>query len=350
MKVAIIIPALVQVGPVKLMETLVNSLNGIENLWINVFYLDKAIDPHLKIMAPVEKLNRKTFRFGDYDIIHTNGIRPDLFAFINRKKIKYHISTLHNFVFEDLRHTYNRFFSFLFGNIWLTIWRKTDKLVCVSDEMKEYYAKWFAISKLDVIHNGIPDTDNSLKPDEDVIQVINGFKSKGFKVIGSIGILTKRKGIDQILKLVKVERGVALIIIGDGKEITKLKNLAEKLKISDRCFFCGFRTNAVSYIRYFDSFIMASRSEGFGLALIEAVQQKVPIVCSDISVFRELFTRSEVTFFKLEDVNSLSLALKEAINNGTGKVHSAFSRYQLNYKSKIMAYRYLELYQSCLSA
>lgn len=339
-----------QLGPVKVIVSLVNALSGIDNLKINVFYLDTVVDPAIKMMVPVAQLDRKYFPFGDFDIVHTNGIRPDFFAFINRKKIRHHISTLHNFVFEDLRYTYNRFLSIFFGSIWLTIWRKADKLVCVSGDMKEYYKKWFASSKLEVIHNGIPDTDNSIKPDEDVIQVIKGFKSKGLKVIGSICTLTRRKGIDQVLKLIETEKGVALIIIGHGKEFTNLKNLAEELKISDRCDFCGYRSNAVSYIRYFDCFIMPSRSEGFGLTLIEAVQQKVPVVCSDIGVFKELFTKDEVTFFRLENIGSLSNALKEAIKNGTEKVQSAFARYQLNYTNKIMANSYLELYQSCLSS
>lgn len=350
MKVAIIIPSIAQLGPVKVIESLVNALSGIDNLRINVFYLDRVVDPNIKMMVPIARLNRNFFPFGDFDIIHTNGIRPDLFAFINRKKIKYHISTLHNFVFEDLMYTYNRFISFLFGSIWLLIWRKADTLVCVSGEMKKYYERWYVSSKLQVIHNGIPDPDNFLKTDQDVIDIINGFKSKGFRVLGSISILTKRKGIDQILNLIESEKGFGYIIIGNGKEISNLKKLAERLKIADRCCFCGFRSNAVSYIRFFDYFIMPSRSEGFGLALIEAVQQKVPVVCSDISVFRELFTKDEVTFFELENVNSLSAALKEAIKNGTEKVKLAFTRYQLNYTNKIMANSYLELYQSCLSS
>lgn len=345
MRVAIIIPRLEELGPVKSIQSLVNSLCGIEKLQIKVFYLDKPIDPRIKMMVPVERLDPGNFRFGDYDIIHTNGIRPDLFAFINRKKIKYHISTIRNFVFDDLSFTYNRLVSFIFGNVWLILWRRADKLVCVSEAMKSYYEKWFSSSNLEVIYNGISETDNSLMADDDIIQIIEGFRSKGLKVIGCAGILTKRKGIDQILNVLAEEKEFSLVIIGKGKKLLSLQRLAKKLKISDRCWFSGFRSNAVNYFRYFDFFAMPSRSEGFGRALIEAVQQKVPVICSDLSVFKELFNSDEVTFFKLEELNSLTEALKVAMETGDTKAELAYSRYQNNYTDRIMAKHYLELYQ-----
>ena len=90
MKVAIIVSRLEQLGPVKVMQALVNSLSDTE-LHIKVFYLDKNIDTQVKMIVPCERLNPRKFCFSDYDIVHTNGIRPDLFAFLNRKNIRYHI-------------------------------------------------------------------------------------------------------------------------------------------------------------------------------------------------------------------------------------------------------------------
>ncbi len=76
---------------------------------------------------------------------------------------------------------------------------------------------------------------------------------------------------------------------------------------------------------------MPSRSEGFGLALIEAIQQKIPVICSDIEVFKELFSEKEITFFKLDDTISLKKALETALKIGKQKVELAYSRYINNY-------------------
>lgn len=346
LRVAIIIPRLEQLGPIKSIQELVNSLCEIGKFQIKVFYLDKKVDPLVKMMVPVERLNPVNFPFDDYDIIHTNGIRPDMFAFLNRKKIKYHISTIHNFVFEDLLYSYNKLISFIFGNIWLILWKRADKMVCVSEALKHYCEKWFASSRLEVIYNGISETDNSLIPDDDIIHAIEGFRSKGLKVIGCACILTKRKGIEQILSMIAVEKEFSLVIIGKGNEIVNLKRLAKELKIIDRCMFCGFRSNSIIYLGHFDFVVIPSRSEGFGLVLIEAVQQKVPVVCSDLQVFKELFNDNEVTFFKLDDLNSLTNAMGVAIKRGRKKADLAFFRYLKNYTGKLMAEKYLELYQS----
>ncbi len=346
MKVAIIVSRIDQLGPVKVIQNLVNELSRIDGLIIKVFYLDKNVDQHINMDVPVERLERRNFCFAEYDIIHTNGIRPDLFAYLNRKKIRYHISTIHNFIFEDLAFTYNRLISFLFGNIWLILWRRADKLVCVSKAIRTYYSKWYSLSKLVVIYNGIAETDCTFQPDYEIIRSIDNYRSKGLKVLVSVSNLTKRKGIDQILHLVAQEKGLAFMIIGDGKELLKLVQLSKKLNITDRCIFCGFQINAVNYLKYFDFFIMPSRSEGFGLALIEAVQQKIPVICSDIEVFKELFNRDEVTFIKLDDKTSFASSLRTAMESGKAKVEMAYSRYLNNYTDNLMAKHYYKLYYS----
>jgi L-malate glycosyltransferase len=345
-RIAIIIPRLEALGPVIVIQNLVNSLPVTGSLSVKVFYMDKKIDKNLFLSVPVENLDPQKFIYTDFDIIHTNGIRPDLFGYLNRGKIKYHISTLHNFVFEDLEYTYNKLVSCLIGNLWLLLWKRADKLICISNSMKTYYSKWFSSSKLEVIHNGIIETDKDLLPDNDVNQSIIDFKSRGLKVVGCAGILTRRKGFDQILHLVASDHSMATVIIGDGRELTHLKHLSESLDISDRCEFCGFRNNAVVYFKYFDLFIMPSKSEGFGLALIEAVQQNIPVICSDIAVFKELFNDNEVTFFKLGDQRSLAAAIKVVSETGHKKTGPAYTKYVNHYKAEIMAGKYYELYGS----
>jgi L-malate glycosyltransferase len=346
MRVAIIIPRIEELGPVKSIQALVNSLCKSEKIEIKVFYIDKNVDPNVKILVPVERLDPLNFRFGDYDIIHTNGIRPDLFAFLNRRKIRYHISTIRNFVFDDLKFTYNKPISWIFGNIWLILWRRADKLVCVSGSLKDYYARWFPSQKLELIYNGIGETDQTPTVDNDIVQIINGFRKRGLKVIGTACVLTKRKGIDQILKVLIKEKDYSIVIIGNGKELLDLQRLAKELKVEDRCLFCGFLTSASNYFRYFDCFVMSSRSEGFGRALIEAVQEKIPVICSDIKVFQELFNANEVTFFRTDDINSLSQALKQSAITGNEKVELAYARYLEQYTDKQMAKHYYDLYKS----
>jgi L-malate glycosyltransferase len=346
MKVAIIVTRLADLGPIKIIQNINNGLAEITDFTLDVYYITKLSNNELSMEEHARKLSLRGFNFTSYDVVHTSGIRPDFFAFINRRKIKYHISTIHNFVFEDLRYTYNRPSSWFLGTIWLILWLQADKLVCVSNQLKIYYSRWYSASKLTVIHNGIADRTNISKPDEDVIHKIESLRSNGLKIMGFAGILTKRKGIDQIINLLKYQNEFGLVILGVGKELSGLKKLACKLNVENRIVFCGFRSNAVNYFRYFDLVIVPSRSEGFGLALVEAIQQKIPVICSDITVFKELFSEDEVTFFKSDDVSSLDRAVRYAIELGNEKVEKAYTRYLGNYTDKIMAIHYFELYKS----
>ena len=131
-----------------------------------------------------------------------------------------------------------------------------------------------------------------------------------------------------------------------GKNVMDLLHLTEKLKITDRCIFTGFKENAVNYFRHLDFFLMPSRSEGFGLALIEAAQQKIPIICSNLKVFTELFNTEEVTFFELDNLTSLSDAFKISLENGKKKADLAYTRYLNHYTASRMAMQYYDLYKS----
>ncbi|EFI2357549.1 glycosyltransferase family 4 protein, partial [Escherichia coli] len=85
-------------------------------------------------------------------------------------------------------------------------------------------------------------------------------------------------------------------------------------------------------------------SEGFGLALLEAVAAKKTVVCSNIPIFKEIFTERQVSFFELDNTNSLIQAIQNSISND---INDAYIRLQQNYSSDTMARLYHELYMTC---
>ena len=346
MRVAIIITRPVLLGPSIVMKSLVTSLSGIENLRVELYCLGKPKEDEEEFDYHWVKFDLSRFRFEDYDVIHTNGIRPDMIAFLFRRRIRRHISTIHSLVYEEFLLARNRLFSVVFGKIWLLFWKRADKLVCVSNSVRNYYSKWFPSGKLEVIHNGIPEKVSFEESDHDIRMRIDHFRNRGLKVIGTAAILTRLKNTQLLLELVAARSEFACVVIGNGKELGNLKELAEKLDISNRCFFAGFRKEAANYFRYFDFYVAASLSEGFGLAVVEAAREKVPVVCSGIAAFRELFTPDEVTFFDPFDCNSLSAALDIASVEGKGKSEAAYSAFRVKYTETHMGFNYYELYKS----
>ena len=61
-------------------------------------------------------------------------------------------------------------------------------------------------------------------------------------------------------------------------------------------------------------YVFPSIDEGFGIPLIEALKLKVPVICSDIPIFREIADDS-VLYFKKQDEIDLFEKMKELIKN-----------------------------------
>jgi glycosyltransferase involved in cell wall biosynthesis len=194
------------------------------------------------------------------------------------------------------------------------------------------------------IHNGIEPVaiDAAIPPeDEERIERLRA----GRRLIGNFAHFTRRKGADQLIEMLATWPEAALLLVGDGKELPELVSLSRSKGVQDRCLFLGPRDDVQGYFRFLDVYAMTSRSEAFGLSLVEAVSAGVPVVCSDIATFRELFDETEVTFFELEDIESLENATVTALAEKREKTKRAHDRFLVNYTAGKMAENYLELYK-----
>ena len=275
-------------------------------------------------------------------------LRPDLYVWFHRKKYNYKtrfISTLHQNIYFVLKDKYKNEGAFIFEKIWLCALKKQDVVVVLSNVMRLYYSKKAKLN-VEIIHNGRSVAYNEINDEED-IAFVKKIK-KNYKTIVSHSGITKGKGLHQIIESLVVLTDYALVIIGNGTELENLKKLVEDLGVADRCFFLGYKQDAVAYLRHFDLYVMSSYSEGFPLGLLEAGLNKLPVVCSDIPIFRELFTEKEVCFFELDNTDSLVEAIRLCYDNKQDLSSSIFNLINEKYSVNKMADNYLNLYQNIL--
>lgn len=348
MNIAFIIPALANKGPVLVVKDIVKFISPFCK--VNVFYFDDIDE--LKIDAPSERIGiKQKIDFDKFDIFHSHGIRPDYYLWKNKKYITGKIiSTMHNYMFDDLKYQYNFLSAFIFSKIWICLLKRFDKVVVLSDHMKEYYMTKINVQKLFIIYNGrsLDKEDMLNKLDKKDETYLSNIKKK-YIVLGVIAQLTKRKGIDQIIRTLRDLKNYCIIIVGGGKDLQRLKHLSIKYGVEDRCFFLGHRKSAWKYFPYFDVYLMLSRSEGFPLALIEAASHHLSIVCSDIPVFKELFSKKELVFFELDNLNSLQQGIVLAYNNREKYGQHIYQMYQSRLKAEIMANNYFKLYENLMA-
>lgn len=72
-----------------------------------------------------------------------------------------------------------------------------------------------------------------------------------------------------------------LVVVGAGRDEAMLHHLASELHIEDATVFTGFQSDAAPYISRAEALVLASKYEGFGLVLVEAMVLGRPVVASD---------------------------------------------------------------------
>ena len=120
-----------------------------------------------------------------------------------------------------------------------------------------------------------------------------GIKSSDI-VILYLGRIGYEKKIDFLIKnhssILKKHKNAKLLIVGDGPDLDKFKNMVKKLKIEDSVIFTGKVDweETKYYYNMADIFVTASDTETQGLTVVEALASSIPIVALDDDAFRNV--------------------------------------------------------------
>lgn len=136
----------------------------------------------------------------------------------------------------------------------------------------------------------------------------------------STGSLIYRKGFDLIIKAasqLQDRTNIKFIIIGEGEERSALEKLIVENDLTNIVELVG-RKNKNQIIEILDSadaFILASRGENFSVAILEALARGLPVIATLCGGVKECITKENGILIPVDDVDSLSSAIKEMRNN-----------------------------------
>lgn len=255
---------------------------------------------------------------------HTHYILTEHSTFNRRRRIKF-FKILDNLI-------YNRYF----------------KIICISKSVKNSLIKWIPSTKnrIKIIPNGIP----------------IGFKSKDNSVIKKydvlfVGRLVRQKGINFLLEAVKIfqkkyKKTIRVAIVGEGPLKNELVKMCKKLKIMHSVKLLGFKNDIDRIMKSSKILALPSQSEGFGIVLLEAMKNKLPIIATNVGGIPEIITNGhEGILIPKKNPKILANSIKIILENSELRkqfIHNAYKKVENQYSIEKYAHSMFNLYSDIL--
>jgi hypothetical protein len=328
MKVLHIINNLGSGGAEKLLEDLIPLMNKIENLEAdillltdknNVFYdalINKGVKVHVvkyRNMYDIRNIFeiKKYIVDGGYDIVHSHVFPTQYWVslsrlFIRNKKIKF-MTTEHS--------THNRRREkFYFRPIDKFIYSQYDSIISITEKTRDNLIDWIdpkhrKIDKHVVIENGVDIEKIKEALPYKKSELIEGI-SEDTKLVCMVGRFSEAKDQPTLIRAIsKLPEEVHLVLVGEGPLMVDNKELAEKLGISGRTHFLGFRQDIPRILKTIDIVVLSSHWEGLSLASIEGLASGKPFIASRVPGLEEVVKSAGILFEQGDEI-----ALVEIIN------------------------------------
>lgn len=240
----------------------------------------------------------------DYDIIHTHNSSPQLFtAIANLGMGKILVTTEHN--------TFNRKRDNIFLSIldrWM--YKQYNKIICISDKTRE--------NLIDYLRS------NNLQKDN-FVTIVNGVDLSSFNIFKNIQEpYTNNKTIVTMVGAFRPQKDQKTLIdawkylpretfqlwlIGDGELFQPTYAYAQKSVARNEIFFWGNREDVSHLLMSSHIVVLSSHWEGFGLAIVEGMASRKPVIASDVDGLREV-TQGAGILFPQGDAKALAKAIR----------------------------------------
>lgn len=336
MKIAFVLTSLANVGPVIVVKDLISCLPDFYE--ISVYYLDDIKEVEFRGGVVVKKVGFfERVDLSGYDVVHSHMMRADYFVLLRRLGINFMITTMHSDFKKDLVISHGKIIGKLASALWYFSLFFFDKVVFLTKSQANRYSH---IKKSCVIYNG---RSIGVVP----ARVINK-KKCDVVLLGACAHVVDRKGFDQVIDLMadNINYPYRFMLVGDGPALDKLKQYARDRGVYDKCEFTGRKSNVVDFIKDFDVYVMTSHSEGMPLALLEAAACGCPIVCSRLPEITEIFSASEISFYDINNIESLHAAVEVVVSSKEEFSRNVNKKFTEKYTDVAMCENYVETYSS----
>jgi len=185
---------------------------------------------------------------------------------------------------------------------------QSDGVTAVSENLKAETLDHFDIKReIRVIPNFIDLGRFSLKPKQHFKQAIAPGDERVLVHTSNFRKVKRTTDVIRIFKKVQEKIPSKLLMVGDGPERTAAEQLSRELGVANDIRFLGKQDAIEEILSVSDLFLIPSGSESFGLAALEAMACKVPVISSNTGGLPELNVDGVTGFLSdIGDVDSMA--------------------------------------------
>ncbi|MFN4006307.1 MAG: N-acetyl-alpha-D-glucosaminyl L-malate synthase BshA [Chitinophagaceae bacterium] len=196
---------------------------------------------------------------------------------------------------------------------------ESDAITAVSNNLRDETYKFFQIDKeIEVIHNFVDIKRYQKKPLDAFRKVI---APNGEKILMHASNFRKVKRVQDVLYTfahVAAHLPAKLLMIGDGPERSGMEILARELHIEEHVRFVGKQEQMEDILLISDLFVLPSDYESFGLAALEAMAARVPVLSTNAGGLPEINIHRKTGFMaEVGDVTMMGRYAVELLSNET---------------------------------
>lgn len=163
-----------------------------------------------------------------------------------------------------------------------------DKIIYISNYVKEFYENKIPSSlvcKSVIIFNSAARQSRLESPI---------YHKAAAKRIVSVSGLNPSKNLFILIEAMRVlkerDKNIHLDILGDGLLKAELQNKIDRYHLQDQVTLHGFSTDVLKYLDASSIYVHPANNEGFGMAVVEAMQRYCAVIVSDAGALPEIIT------------------------------------------------------------
>ena len=162
-----------------------------------------------------------------------------------------------------------------------------DRVICVSEAVRHVVLEKERLdpSRVIVVHNGIElppreprDSPRlraklGLRPEHLVVGMVANFNRR----VKRVGYL-----IEAAPHIVRAVPEARFLLVGEGNEEQELRQLADRLGVSEHVIFAGRADDVDAYYRLMSLSVLTSLTEGLSITLLESMSHGLPVVVTNV--------------------------------------------------------------------